>query len=903
MNYVIRNRCLIAAAAAGLVSACSSSDISFSVSGEVSGLDTGALVLSLNGEESLTVEEDGSFQFDSGLEHGATYTVELLETPEVRRCQIENDSGQIDMTSVDNVTIECAPWGLSAFNEREAVEVVWEPADGVDLYYSSDPECGWENVQQCAQGGVITQGSGEAELSVANDNLELDQTLYFVAAYDGQISHSISATPSRYLVRGDVHDVVMQADQLIVGGEPANYGVRRYGLAQFAEHGGEYRHAGAVLNFERDSTAIPSVNSVFPAPDGGWYISGMFDRVDGFSQSNLIRVKANGQVDEDWLVDVTGVWVSIEEVDEDRIYLTGRFTITEDGEEYPVLVALNHDGSVDTSFQPEVPFNAGGLRRPEPLVVHEDRIFISGFFSKDADENEENIAALDRQTGALIEEFTAEMDSRAVDLMMHDGHLYVGGQFTEVNGESHSGLVKLNPSDGSLDPDFQVDIAGSVFTLESHGDSIFVGGSFAEIDGVEAPNLAVLDATTGARDSNWDIHADDFVVGIDYIDDSLYIAGGFTLLGDRYSPSVGRVDVSGSGPEVDGQWMLPIKGTANRVIQTDDGYLVYGGLSGAGGQNLGGLYALSLEDGQPVEDWEPDVQGAVYAVLDTGTAIYAGGEFEYIADESQAYAAAFDPADAGLLSWNPAPDGRVLALEYSQSGVYLGGGFEQVQEQGRERVALVDAVTGAPMTTAPLDIDGDVNALYFFETEGLLFIGGEFDSVNGSRPHVAVLDSQDLDPLGWSPEPNDTVHALNKVDGNRIMLGGEFTTISGTSQHRFATVNESAQIQGSPPNVNGTVRALSYEDNDQLVLLGGDFDGVGGSNSLGGFAALTFDEVNDEYSLESNLPVFDDDVWALDQSESAIVVGGEFDHTNDSASGPVVLMDRETFEVIWPQLP
>ncbi|MEA5446803.1 hypothetical protein VCB98_13330, partial [Gammaproteobacteria bacterium AB-CW1] len=81
----------------GLAACSSSSDDdevgeaeTFAIGGEVSGLGAEPLVLELNGDESLTIDDDGAFSFDTELEEGETYQVLIETQPDGQECTVEN---------------------------------------------------------------------------------------------------------------------------------------------------------------------------------------------------------------------------------------------------------------------------------------------------------------------------------------------------------------------------------------------------------------------------------------------------------------------------------------------------------------------------------------------------------------------------------------------------------------------------------------------------------------------------------------------------------------------------------------------------------------------------------------------------------------------------------------------
>lgn len=79
----------------------------YKVGGSVSGL-TGDLVLQLNDEETLSIDDNDSFQFNKKLDNNDQYLVEVLEAPFNQNCSITNAVGEINAANVNNVSIVCS---------------------------------------------------------------------------------------------------------------------------------------------------------------------------------------------------------------------------------------------------------------------------------------------------------------------------------------------------------------------------------------------------------------------------------------------------------------------------------------------------------------------------------------------------------------------------------------------------------------------------------------------------------------------------------------------------------------------------------------------------------------------------------------------------------------------------
>lgn len=78
----------------------------YTVGGTVEGL-TGTLVITNNGADELTINENGPFTFGVPLADGSAYEVTIVSQPDGELCSISSGTGTIDGTNVTDVAISC----------------------------------------------------------------------------------------------------------------------------------------------------------------------------------------------------------------------------------------------------------------------------------------------------------------------------------------------------------------------------------------------------------------------------------------------------------------------------------------------------------------------------------------------------------------------------------------------------------------------------------------------------------------------------------------------------------------------------------------------------------------------------------------------------------------------------
>lgn len=184
-------------------------------------------------------------------------------------------------------------------------------------------------------------------------------------------------------------------------------------------------------------------------------------------------------------------------------------------------------------------------------------------------------------------------------------------------------------------------------------------------------------------------------------------------------------------------------------------------------------------------------------------------------------------ADAGttpLSTTARVGNGTVSTSVVVGSRLFVGGTFTTVDGATHERIAALDAGTGALDPSFTAAVNGSVTSL---ATDGSnVFVGGTFTSVNGvARTNVAEL-GPDGSLLPLHVVPSAAVETLDYADGV-LYLGGKFTSIGAVSRRYLAGVNPATgQVTALNPRPNGVVRKLLAAPDGSLYV-GGAFTSIG----------------------------------------------------------------------------
>lgn len=308
----------------------------------------------------------------------------------------------------------------------------------------------------------------------------------------------------------------------------------------------------------------------------------------------------------------------------------------------------------------------------------------------------------------------------------------------------------------------------------------------------------------------------------------LYIGGDFSYIGPNQK--IGAI-LKGDTGELDFRTPYFTGDSINAVIPDGEGgWYVAGDFvvvndTSASVPNVAHVLANGTIDEtfNPSPNWEVDA----IALSEDGTKLYIAGLFTTVDGQSISHLAAVDTTDGSLdPAFNPTLDGPPNALLIHDDALYIGGSFTTVNATPRSRAAKIDLTTGTTTMAWDPDISGgdeDVNAMV--ATNGKIYIGGNFTTLNGDQPraYLAVVDDQDGLVQFFDYEFNDEVYALD-VSDDLVLVGGAFTSAEGFStEYMLALDSTSGWTIAWFAALDGPVHSISVKDSS-TVYIGGTFN-------------------------------------------------------------------------------
>lgn len=465
--------------------------------------------------------------------------------------------------------------------------------------------------------------------------------------------------------------------------------------------------------------------------------------------------------------------------------------------------------------------------------------------------------------------------------------LYIGGTFTSVNGQSRIGFAAVT-SNGTLLPiTLNTNSGATVKAIYVRDGYVYIGGNFSSINGTSRAYIARSDMF-GIVDS-WGPELNGEVRDITFRVSDIAICGGYTTINGRVSTGLSIINLDGT-PST---YQL----TTSDVINTLD-YNLYMDRLYVGGsvrqingfQNLGIVSSTTLE-ALPEFDFRNRVNGPVLDVVYDGTGLYIVGSFTKV-DDQERLGAAYILLSGQLSSWQAnltkssgVASGISIVRDASTNILYIGGDFEFVNGISRSNLVAINS-SGVLQSWAP-STNGIVQKLY--QSGSIIYIGGAFTQLAGSTRNYAGAINTSGTLQSWNPNLNGQM--LDIVIMNSLAyIAGSFTTVGGVSKLRLARVNPTTGAVDSTFtfNLNNTARALkarSYYAQPTIIVVG-DFTSV--TVSSGTSTSVTrsseFDASGLRYSVIGSLFGTGRTAEVRSSTTQELVIVGGVGGTNPSVS-------------------
>ncbi|MFN0279872.1 MAG: cohesin domain-containing protein [Pyrinomonadaceae bacterium] len=669
---------------------------------------------------------------------------------------------------------------------------------------------------------------------------------------DGSLDSSFN--PGGSGPNGSVLDiVVLPSSDILIGGSFTTYnGIARRGIVRINANGA----LDETFNFA-GSGVSGGVNTISVQPDGKILISGFFSAYNSMPRIVVARLNSDGSLDTSFTSPFT-FSVFVEEVQVlsgGKILICGSFPLNNRND----VMRLNSDGTPDLTFNPAgVGTDGNGVWAMR--VQSDNKILIGGAFNSYNGVPRSHWARLNAD-GTLDATFVPPTASGTgieyIDVLP-DGKILASGGVQDFSGNNIA-LIRLN-SNGSIDNTFTLvygDGTGYHVTRDNPG-NIMLTGWFNTVNGSSRRNIVRLNST-GSVDNTFNAALSTYgqiFSAAAQQDGKLVVVGNF-----RVANGAGRVRIARFNPDgsIDATF-IPGSGTfpdpsdgANIIytvaIQSDGKILIGGRFGGYNGLIRRGIARLN-SDGSPDTSFNAGFNDPLIAPL---------VEFRHIL---------------------ALPDNKIMA-----AGVVVEGFSKSLFRLN------VDGSNDVSFQT------GTSSRIYEIvrQSDGKIIAVGSFASYGGQqRRRIVRVNDDGVVDTTFSPATgvnNGIVFSIALAANGQMLIVGSFTSYDGIARNRIARINSNGSLDTSfdpGTGANGTILTVALE-NDGRAVLGGTFTSYNGAAS----SRLVRIEANGmiESSFTSGIDVTDARsavAKALFLPDGKLVIGGTFKTYNNTTRNSLV---------------
>ncbi len=657
--------------------------------------------------------------------------------------------------------------------------------------------------------------------------------------------------------------------------------------------GGSFTDVGPVtgsavpISFATGSVVQPfakvdgEVNAVEPDSSGGWFIGGLFSRVNNWPCSNFAHLNANGSVDTLWNYKFDNRVRCLHRA-YGNLYVGGDFNLINTAVSgYFYLVSINDtDRTINPVWAP-APNNS-----VYDVTSSNGLIYVAGNFTAIGGAARNRIARLDTVTGGILIptfpylDFNFSANALVRTICVDDTLAFAGGDFLSINLSSRAHFAAFGLGGYGTLKSSIASFNGNVNVIRTHADTVFgpvpdvfVGGDFTTVNNVYYAHLCSVSKSNFSVNA-WNPDVDGPVHAITVSHQYVIVGGAFGTAGGNSRKNIAAFsqNVNSSlswAPHVGG----PVEALAYSFLFPDScvNVMAGGNFISVGGVDRSNLAAIDLVTGMADPLFKPDVNNTVVSMAFTGNTILFGGDFSKVNGITRDHFCQMNLGTNLVTAYDPAPDGQVRCIVPAGDKIYLGGNFNNVGGQSRSFTACIDAATGNALGWNP-KLNGTVNSL--IASGEKIYAGGYFTVASlFPRLRAIALDTIAGIPLAWNPAANDGIYSLEKYN-DKVFAGGWFTSIGGQGRKNLASVDSAnGNALSWNPDPNSFTRMLKVQGD--TLFAAGNFTTVFGNarERLCSFDLSTG-------SLTAWHPVMNNTVYCLDVSGKTVYNGGIFSNVN-----------------------
>ena len=562
------------------------------------------------------------------------------------------------------------------------------------------------------------------------------------------------------------------------------------------------------------------------------YVGGSFSRLGGARRDGLAAVDVRSARVREWAPRVSGrtrddvaeVYAITPAPDGRTLYVGGDFGRI-DGRLRRSLAAIGSDGSL-LGFDPGASFADTEEGTGSVGVVSLDprgrTVYVAGYFDRLGGQERLGLGAVDARTGrARSWNPDCDGDVAAIVVAPAGSPVYTAGEFASIGGKSRRGLAALDAKRG-LATLWDPGVGGAVNTivLDATRRIVYAGGSFEAVGDLDRTNLAAVDTRTGNA-TPWDVPTvGDVGILARAAGGSVVVGGEIVSVGASRRPGLASLTADASAIT---DWVPPLRGIVRAIAaDTRRGRVYVGGRFAVGETRTQRSLATVDLASRTIAPWGPNLNSGVWAIAPSaeGDTVYLGGAFTTVDGKARRRLAALGASDGSLLPWASGASAVVRSLSLDAETLWVGGQFTTIGGEPRRGVASIELATGRA-TGWDAAANGNVEAVVVVGE--IVYVAGPFTAVGGrSRKHLAALDTADGAATRWDPAPDDVVRAIAVApDGAQLVVGGEFERVGGGRRDVGAFELTTGLVTDWRPTAPFSGLVLAFGDGG-VIFVGGE---------------------------------------------------------------------------------
>lgn len=594
-------------------------------------------------------------------------------------------------------------------------------------------------------------------------------------------------------------------------------------------------------------TVAGTIYAMHLQSDGKILLGGNFTNYNGTAVSNIVRLNANGTVDNTFSIGTgfNSTVYSIDQQPDGRIIVAGNFVSFNGDTTVKRVVRLNTNGTRDMSFVTQ--YGANNIVT-SANVLPNGKIIMAGFFTLYDSVSANRIVRLnvDGSRDVTFDVGTGFNNNVNELAIQPDGKILATGGFTQYKGTSSTRIARID-STGTRDAGFYVGTglnlsANSVFM--GMNDNIYIGGTFIQVDSFKRLRLVRL-LPTGKVDHSFmrESKLNQQVLAIGKQSDNKVILGGqFNRYNGEMANRIARLNSNGT---VDASFASGIG--ANNIIRSivvlpDDKILIAGDFTtynGVARTRIARLNANGSLDTSFVVG--TGANASIYKLLvNADGTIYISGSFTTYGGVARARIAKINASGSLNTDFLPGTgfnSGIAIDMAVQPNGnIVVGGSFTSFAGTATGRLAriLPTGTIDATFNTAAAGANNAVNAIYI-QGDGKIIIGGTFTTFNSvTKSRIARLNADGSLDVAFNAVCNNAVSDIASVNG-KILVSGTFTQTNSVLRNRISSLymdgtNDTSFFTGT--GFDNVATNLFVDNDSRRVYVGGTFSALQGRLSV-----------------------------------------------------------------------